>query len=68
MEDTNATGNYYCIAHIVQFTGLTDRTIRNYISNGILQGEKINGITIGAGKLLKSAVIIINDMVLSCNI
>ena len=44
MEDTNATGNYYCIAHIVQFTGLTDRTIRNYISNGILQGEKINGL------------------------
>lgn len=26
------------------FTGLTDRTIRNYISSGILQGEKINGL------------------------
>ena len=44
MKDTNAVGHYYCIGHIVQFTGLTDRTIRNYISNGILQGEKINGL------------------------
>ena len=44
MEDTSATGNYYCIGHIVQFTGLTDRTIRNYIANGFLQGEKINGL------------------------
>ena len=44
MEDTNATGKYYCIGHIVQFTGLTDRTIRSYLANGILQGEKINGI------------------------
>ena len=26
------------------FTGLTDRTIRNYIASGILQGEKINGL------------------------
>lgn len=38
------TGNYYLINHLVLFTGLTDRTIRNYISSGILQGEKINGI------------------------
>lgn len=44
MEDTNATGNYYCIGHIVQFTGLTDRTIRNYIASGFLEGEKINGL------------------------
>ena len=44
MEDTSTTGNYYCIGHIVQFTGLTDRTIRNYIANGFLQGEKINGL------------------------
>ena len=44
MENTCAAGNYYCIGHIVQFTGLTDRTIRSYIANGILQGEKINGI------------------------
>lgn len=38
------TGNYYLINHLVLSTGLTDRTIRNYISNGILQGEKINGL------------------------
>jgi len=38
------TGNYYVINHLVMFTGLSDRTIRNYISSGILQGEKINGL------------------------
>ena len=38
------TGNYYLINHLVLFTGLTDRTIRNYISNGTLHGEKINGL------------------------
>ena len=41
MEDV---GNYYLISHLVLMTGLTDRTIRNYISSGILQGEKINGL------------------------
>lgn len=41
MQDT---GNYYLINHLVLFTGLTDRTIRNYIASGILQGEKTNGI------------------------
>ena len=39
-----SSGNYYLINHLVLFTGLTDRTIRNYISSGILQGEKINGL------------------------
>ena len=34
---------YYTISHLVQFTELTDRTIRNYISSGILQGEKVDG-------------------------
>lgn len=38
------TESYYVINHLVLFTGLTDRTIRNYISSGILQGEKINGL------------------------
>lgn len=38
------TGNYYLINHLVLFTGLSDRTIRNYLSSGILQGEKINGL------------------------
>ena len=41
MQDT---GNYYVINHLVLFTGLSDRTIRNYIASGILQGEKINGL------------------------
>jgi len=44
MNNTTINENYYTIGHIVQFTGLTDRTIRNYISSGILQGEKINGL------------------------
>lgn len=44
MKDTQATGNYYNIAALTMITGLTDRTIRNYISSGLLQGEKINGL------------------------
>jgi len=44
MTDFNAVGNYYTIGHLVMITGLTDRTIRNYISSGILEGEKINGL------------------------
>ena len=44
MNNQTAEGNYYTIGHMVQFTGLTDRTIRNYIALGILEGEKINGI------------------------
>lgn len=38
------TGNDYLISHLVQITGLSDRTIRNYIASGILQGEKRNGV------------------------
>lgn len=37
-------GNYFLIKHLVLCTGLTDRTIRNYIASGILEGELINGI------------------------
>lgn len=44
MTDTSATGNYYNINSMTLITGLTDRTVRNYISSGILQGEKINGL------------------------
>ncbi len=39
-----STEKYYLINHLVLFTGLSDRTIRNYIASGILQGEKINGL------------------------
>lgn len=34
----------YLINHLTLITGLTDRTIRNYIASGILKGEKINGM------------------------
>lgn len=44
MNNFEATGNYYTINHVVLISGLTDRTIRNYISSGILKGEKINGL------------------------
>ena len=37
-------GDYYTLGHISQFTGLTDRTLRNYLTMGLLKGEKINGI------------------------
>lgn len=37
-------GHYYTLGHLTQFTGLTDRTLRNYLSSGILRGEKINGV------------------------
>lgn len=38
------TGEYYLINHLTLFTGLSDRTIRNHIATGFLQGEKINGL------------------------
>lgn len=44
MDTYEEIGNYFTIGHIVQFTGLTDRTIRNYLSAGLLTGEKINGV------------------------
>ena len=40
----NDTGSYYVLNHLVLFTGLSDRTLRNYIASGILHGEKINGM------------------------
>jgi len=40
----SAYGHYYLIKHLTLITGLTDRTIRNYLTLGILQGEKINGL------------------------
>ena len=36
----NDTGNYYVLQHLVLITGLTDRTLRSYISAGLLQGGK----------------------------
>lgn len=37
-------GRYYTLGHLTQITGLTDRTLRTHLSNGILEGEKINGV------------------------
>ena len=34
----------YTINHVSLITGLTTRTLRSYITMGLLQGEKINGL------------------------
>ena len=34
----------YTLSDLKIFTGLTDRTLRNYLAMGILLGEKLNGI------------------------
>ena len=41
MENTES---FYLIKQLMLLTGFTDRTIRNYISAGILEGEKVNGM------------------------
>ena len=33
----------YTIHDVIQITGLSDRTVRHYISQNILEGEKVNG-------------------------
>ena len=42
--ENHELGHYYTLGHLTQFTGLTDRTLRTYLSKGILEGEKINGV------------------------
>lgn len=42
--DYSATGNYYVLGDLKLITGLSERTLRNYISMGLLNGEKINGM------------------------
>ncbi len=37
-------GKYYTLGELVMFTGLTDRTLRNYLTSGLLKGKKIDGI------------------------
>ena len=44
MHDHVTTEGLYTIGHLTLFTGLTDRTIRNYLASGLLEGEKINGV------------------------
>ena len=38
------TGHYYTLGHLSQITGLSDRTLRTHLKNGVLEGEKINGV------------------------
>ena len=40
----NHSEELYLISHLVLITGLTDRTIRKYLAQGLLEGEQINGI------------------------
>lgn len=42
--ENHELGHYYTLGHLTQFTGFTDRTLRNYLARGILEGEKINGV------------------------
>ena len=35
---------YYTINQVATMTGLTTRTLRNYINSGVLNGEKIEGV------------------------
>ncbi len=42
--ENHERGHYYTLGHLTQFTGFTDRTLRSYLSRGILEGEKINGV------------------------
>lgn len=41
MTNTDKT---YQISQLTLMTGLTDRTLRNYLASGILLGEKIDGV------------------------
>lgn len=34
----------YNINHVAQMTGLSTRTVRNYIKMGLLEGEKVDGV------------------------
>lgn len=36
--------NLYTINQVATMTGLTARTIRNYLKSGLISGEKINGV------------------------
>ena len=44
MKDFDFEGNYYTLNHVAICTGLSNRTLRNYLNMGLLKGEKINGI------------------------
>lgn len=41
---TNDTEKGYTLGQVAECTGLSDRTLRNYLAMGLLEGEKINGV------------------------
>lgn len=44
MNEHTGTGEYLTLQQLVLMTGLTDRTIRSHLHQGLLQGEKVGGI------------------------
>lgn len=44
MNGHTADDRCYSIGDLARCTGLTDRTIRTYLSMGILEGEKVGGV------------------------
>ncbi|MBQ8790285.1 MAG: MerR family DNA-binding transcriptional regulator [Ruminiclostridium sp.] len=36
--------SFYTINEVATMTGLTTRTIRNYLKSGLISGEKVNGV------------------------
>lgn len=43
MTDFAAADETFSLYQLTLITGLTDRTLRNYLADGFLQGEKVNG-------------------------
>lgn len=43
MNEFHMAESNYTIGQVAMMSGLTDRTLRNYISLGFLEGEKIDG-------------------------
>ena len=44
MNNTARSEASFDIKELAMITGLTDRTLRNYIASGVLRGEKVNGV------------------------
>lgn len=36
--------SFYTINEVATMTGLTTRTIRNYLKSGLINGQKVNGV------------------------
>ncbi|MCR4893271.1 MAG: helix-turn-helix domain-containing protein [Eubacteriales bacterium] len=43
MENVNTDERYYDIKEVAMMSGMTDRTLRTYITMGLLRGEKVSG-------------------------